>query len=90
VRLIGFENEASSSAETAGSGHHNAGYFPMANFVKRVIEDAPCPMDVYPAVEAAAPALIAGRSVDEGGRPPPVDDFRPGVHRRMGELPEPA
>ena len=74
--------------EAFGSGHHNADYFPMANFVKCIREDTPSPMDVYKAVDATIPALIAGASIDQGSQPLEVPDFRPNNNRKAGEPPK--
>jgi len=45
-------------------------------------------MDVYAAAESAAPAIMAAQSVEQGGACLTVPDFRPGPHRKQGELPE--
>ncbi len=73
--------------EAFGSGHHNADYFPMAEFVRCIREDAPSPMDVYRAAEVTIPALLAGVSIDQGSACIEVPDFRPCAKRRAGELP---
>jgi len=70
-----------------GSGHHNADYFPMANFVRCVLDDTASPMDAYRAAEVTAPALMAGMSIDKGSVPLEVPDFRPGAGRKTGHLP---
>jgi len=74
--------------EAFGSGHHNADYFPMANFVKCLREDSPSPMDVYQAAETTAPALLAGASIDQGSKHLELPDFRPGARRKKGEAPQ--
>ena len=74
--------------EAIGCGHHNADYFPMANFAKCILEDTPSAMDVYQAVDVTVPALFAGRSIDEGCKPLAVPDFRPGVCRKPGRPPQ--
>jgi len=73
--------------EAVGSGHHDADYFPMANFVKCILDDGPSPLDVYRAAEITAPALIAGESIDEAFKHLEVPEFRPGACRKTGRPP---
>ena len=68
-----------------GTGHGEADYWPMKNFVDCVLHDAPSEMDVYQAVETAAPAILAAQSVEEDGVAFDVPDFRPGPDRAAGE-----
>ena len=75
-------------AEAVGSGHHNADYFPMANFAKCIREDGPSPVDVYQAVDITVPALMAGASIDQGCKHLEIPDFRPGETRKPGHAPK--
>ncbi|WP_135546678.1 Gfo/Idh/MocA family protein [Paenibacillus cymbidii] len=61
------------SAETA---HGSADGWPVDNFIRAVAEDAPLDMDVYAAVETAAPAILAAESSREGGVLKTVPNFR--------------
>lgn len=73
--------------EAIGATHHNADYFPMAEFIRCIREDAPSPMDVYRSAEITVPALLAGISIDQGSTCLEVPAFRPCAARRAGELP---
>lgn len=61
------------------SGHGGADWWPIDSFVKAILEDTTPPMDVYRAVESAAPAIMAARSAELGGVLLEVPDFRKGV-----------
>ena len=71
-----------------GTGHGDLDYYPLADFVRSVREDTTPEMDVYKAVDTAAPAILAGLSADRGSEPLEVPDFRTGAKRRSGEEPE--
>ena len=73
--------------EAIGCGHHNADYFPMANFAQCTLEDTPSPMDVYQALDVTVPPLIAGMSIDQNSACLPIPEFRPGATRKAGEAP---
>jgi predicted dehydrogenase len=62
---------------TAESGHSGADGWPVDNFLRAIIEGAPLEMDVYDAVETAAPAILAAESSREGGVLKTVPNFRP-------------
>jgi predicted dehydrogenase len=72
------------SKEALESGHGGSDYYPMANFIKSIIEDTAPPLDVYKAVETAAPAILAAKSIEEGSRCIEVPDFRPSEKRKAG------
>lgn len=76
------------SPQAVGSGHGGLDYWPVATFAQSIIEDKPVAMDVYAAVETAAPAIIAGECAEKGYTWMDVPDFRPGQHRQAGELPQ--
>jgi predicted dehydrogenase len=73
--------------EAVESGHSGADYYPMANFIKSIVEDTTPPLDVYKAVETAAPAILAAKSIDEKNRCFDVPDFHQGPHRKPGQAP---
>ena len=45
-------------------------------------------IDVYTAMDTAAPAILAADSIEQGSIPFDVPDFRPGPTRKSGETPE--
>ena len=58
------------------ASHGGADYYPMYYFVDSIINDKTPPMDVYKAVETAAPAILAAESARQGGVRLEVPDFR--------------
>ena len=62
--------------ETARSGHGGADFQAVDRFIKAVQTDVPSEMDVYRAVETAAPAILAAESARQGGVMLQVPDFR--------------
>lgn len=76
------------SREALESGHSGTDYYPMANFIKSIIEDTTPALDVYKAVETAAPAILAAKSIEEGSTCLEVPDFRPGKNRAQGQKPK--
>jgi len=73
--------------EAAESGHGGLDFFTFAHFADAVLRGVPLEFDVYKAVETAAPAILATRSIEEGSMPQVVPDFRPGPHRKVGDMP---
>ena len=79
--------------EVAATGHGGQGdhggrdYYAFAAFADTVLRGEPLEMDVYTGVETAAPAAAAIASIEQGSAPQSVPDFRPGPHRKAGELP---
>jgi predicted dehydrogenase len=58
------------------SGHGGTDGWPIDHFLKAIVEDTDVEMDVYKAVETAAPAIMAVESSNEGGTLKEVPDFR--------------
>ncbi|MBQ8752074.1 MAG: Gfo/Idh/MocA family oxidoreductase [Clostridia bacterium] len=58
------------------SAHGGADFFPIMHFIDAIINDKTPPMDVYKAVECAAPAIKAAESARKGGILLEVPDFR--------------
>ncbi|WP_246608920.1 Gfo/Idh/MocA family protein [Paenibacillus agaridevorans] len=58
------------------SGHGSSDGWPVVNFLRAIREDKPIDMDVYKAVETAAPAILAAESSNRGGILLEVPDFR--------------
>lgn len=56
--------------------HGGADYYPMYYFADSILNDKTPPMDIYKAVETAAPAILAAESARQGGIRLEVPDFR--------------
>jgi predicted dehydrogenase len=75
--------------EARGSGHGDADYFVHAAFRDAVLGRRPPELDVYGAMDTAAPAILAAESIARGSVPLAVPDFRPGAARPAGRPPPP-
>jgi predicted dehydrogenase len=64
-------------AAARGSGHGDADFYVFAQFADAVLRGVAPELDVYGAVDTAAPAILAAKSIDEDNRPQNVPDFRP-------------
>ena len=53
-----------------------ADYYPMVHFMDAILNDKTPLMDVYLAVETAAPAIAAAESANKGGIQIEIPDFR--------------
>jgi len=73
--------------EAEASGHGGLDFFTFAYFADAVLRGVPFEFDVYKAVETAAPGVLAAQSIADGGAPQQIPDFRPGPHRKTGEMP---
>ncbi len=58
------------------AAHGGTDYYPIHYFVDAILNDKIPPMDVYKAVETAAPAILAAQSCEQGGILLEVPDFR--------------
>jgi predicted dehydrogenase len=67
-------DQASEFVQT--SGHGGVDGWPVESFVRAILEDSDVTMNVYEAVETAAPAILAAESADEGGIMKEVPNFR--------------
>lgn len=56
--------------------HGGADYYPMYYFMDAILNDKTPPMDVFKAVETAAPAIAAAESARQGGQLIEIPDFR--------------
>ena len=56
--------------------HGGADYYPISYFIDAIVNDKNPPLDVYKAVETAAPAILAAESARKGGVLLEVPDFR--------------
>ena len=61
------------------SGHGGADWWPVDAFVGAILGKGEVSMNVYDAVETAAPAILAAESAEEGGALKEVPDFRRGA-----------
>jgi predicted dehydrogenase len=73
--------------EARASGHGDADYYVHAAFRAALLEGTPPELDVYRAIETAAPAIMAADSIAQGSRLLAVPDFRPGAVRQPTQPP---
>ena len=78
---------ADAPRSASGSGHGDADYYVFAQFADAVLRGVPPELDVYGAVDTAAPAILAAESILEENRPYAVPDFRPNDTRKPGQMP---
>jgi len=69
-------HDPNAPAEFQTASHGGADYYPMYYFADAILNDKTPPMDVYLAVETAAPAILAAESARLGGKLLEVPDFR--------------
>jgi len=74
--------------ESERSGHGGTDWHAHKSFRDALLDGKTPELDVYRAVETAAPALFAAKSIAEGSVPFEVPDYRPGPHRKAGEAPK--
>ena len=51
-------------------------YFEIREFVDCIVNDTKPPVDVYEAMDMTVPGLVSEESINRGGTPIPVPDFR--------------
>ncbi len=73
--------------EAAAAGHLGTDYYAHASFREALLSGKTPELDVYRAMETAAPAILAAESIERGSIPLAVPDFRPGPHRARGQAP---
>jgi hypothetical protein len=72
----------------AQTGHGGLDYWPIYDFTQVLLGQKAKPdIDVYQAVETAAPVIMAVESMKQGGVLKEIPDFRPGRGRRKGDDP---
>ena len=69
------------------TGHGGMDFAPLHDFVRCLRDGAQPDIDVYQAVETAAPCILAARSAELDGARLTVPDFRPDARRKPGEHP---
>ncbi len=74
--------------EALKAGHGGGDYFEIREFVDCIVNDAKPPVDVYDALDMTVPGLVSEESINRGGIPIPVPDFRK-IKRFPDDLPEP-
>jgi hypothetical protein len=60
------------------SGHGGVDWWPVDTFIRAIMDNSDVQMNVYKAVETAAPAILAAESSEKGGVLIEVPDFRSG------------
>jgi predicted dehydrogenase len=86
--LVDWRHERTDApSEARGSGHGDADYYVHAYFRDAILEGRSLDLDVYRAMETAAPAILAADSIAQGTRLMRVPDFRPGAPRPAGRAP---
>lgn len=72
----------------AQTGHGGLDFWPVYDFAQVLLGRKETPdINVYQAVETAAPAILAVESLKQGGALHAVPDFRPGPTRKAGATP---
>ena len=77
-----------STSASRATGHGGMDFYPVADFVNCLLTGDKPYMDVYEAVDTAAPCILAVKSAESGGDRFTVPDFRPNKKRKPGEMPE--
>jgi predicted dehydrogenase len=73
--------------EARATGHGDADYYVQVAFRDAVLKGTPLEFDVYKVMDTMAPALRAVDSIEAGGQPMSVPDFRPSAARPAGQMP---
>lgn len=58
------------------AGHGGGDYFVIRDFVDSILRGTTPPIDVYRALDFTVPGLVSEESIERGGAPRPVPDFR--------------
>lgn len=74
--------------EAAGSGHYDSDYYVHAQFRDQILKGKAPELDLYNAMNTAAPAILAGESIDRGSELLEAPDFRPNDQRPAGQGPK--
>lgn len=74
--------------EANRSGHGGTDYHAHASFRDALLKGITPDLDVYRAMDTAAPAILAAESIRRGSLPQAVPDFRPGPQRAKGAEPQ--
>jgi predicted dehydrogenase len=83
-----FEENSIQRQIAAKTGHDGLDYWPVYDFAQVLLGRKPVPdINVYQAVETAAPVIMAVESLKHGGALREVPDFRLGTARKTGQDP---
>jgi hypothetical protein len=74
--------------EALATGHNGTDYYVHTAFRDALFGTKPLEFDVYQAVDTAAPAILAGDSIEQGSKLMIVPDFRPSAARAAGQMPK--
>ena len=74
--------------EALRAGHGGGDYFEIREFADAIINNTKPPIDVYESLDMTVPGLVSEASINQGGIPLPVPDFRE-MQRFPDDLPEP-
>jgi len=74
--------------EALRAGHGGGDYFEVRGFVDAIAKDTKPPIDVFEALDMTVPGLVSEESINRGGIPLPVPDFRI-IEQFPADLPEP-
>ncbi len=69
------------------TGHGGMDFGPVADFTNSLLNGTEPDIDVYKAVDTAAPCILSVSSAESCGEKFSVPDFRPGAGRKPGEMP---
>ena len=58
------------------AGHGGGDYFEVRELVDCIVNDTRPPVDIYDALDMTVPGLVSEESINRGGVPMPVPDFR--------------
>jgi predicted dehydrogenase len=73
--------------EAVRAGHGGGDYFEVRDFVDSILNDTQPPIDVFTALDFTVPGLVSEESIERGGAPLPVPDFRT-MQKFPDDLPE--
>ena len=73
--------------EALKAGHGGGDYFEIREFVDCIVNNSKPTVDIYDALDMTVPGLVSEESINKGGIPIPVPDFRT-IKRFPDDLPE--
>jgi len=73
--------------EALRAGHGGGDYFEIRDFVDCIVKETKPPVDVYDALDMTVPGLVSELSINNGGIPVPVPDFR-NINKFPDDLPD--
>lgn len=82
-----FEENSPQHQKAMETGHGGMDFWPVYDFAQVIRGRKKPDIDVYQAVETAAPVIKAVESLENLGALQEIPDFRPGPNRKKGEMP---